>query len=363
MKVMYLTRQLSIGGVTKCIYNLCNGLVYEEDPIVCAYPGKLENSFVKLGIHCYNIPDVGKRNPLILFKALLKIRRLIKTESINLIHSHHRMTTFLANIAVIGTKVKVIHTQHLNIEDKYVLTHFVLKKVPTICVSHAAAEILVTKSKLQKRQIQTIYNTIDFETNVGDIDQTIVQRKEAGDFLVAQVSRLVDYKGVYEFLEVAAKVTRQNSHIKFFLIGDGPERPKLVEKIAQANLSEVVFLLGPKNNILKQLEYIDLMILCSKIEGLPLSPIEAFYSGIPVIASDINGIREEIESGKNGYLIPQAQVDMFADKILYLFESTTIYKAMKKEAKQTFVDKFTKEQYVQAHQRFYEKILNELPVS
>lgn len=357
MKVMYLTRDISVGGVTKCIYNLCKNKAEDVVPIICASGDDLRADFLALGIDCHTIPDVERRNPFVLLSTLGKIRKLLKREQIMLIHSHHRMTTLLAKLAVVGTPVKVIHTQHLNIQDKYYFTGLALANLPTICVSEAAKQILVEKSQLAPQNIHTIYNTIDPQTSNGDIDTRLAQAKEAGFFTVVQVSRLVDYKGVFEFLEIAEKVASHQPQIKFFLIGDGPERENLQQKIKQSNLEDTVFLLGNKPNVLKQLEAVDLMLLCSMIEGLPLAPIEAFYLGIPVIGSNIDGTSEEVEDGRNGYLIPQKETTTFAEKIVYLAENPEIYQGMKREAKKTFEEKFTEADYLSKHHDFYQQVL------
>ncbi|MFD2305641.1 glycosyltransferase family 4 protein [Enterococcus termitis] len=281
----------------------------------------------------------------------------MKREQITLIHSHHRMTTFLGRIAILGMSTKIVHTQHLNIQNKFFSTGITLRKMPVICVSSAAKRILATKSKLAEKDIQTIYNTIDDQTSFGTVDMQLEQLKEDGNFVVTQVSRLVDYKGVYEFIEIANKVAKSHSTIKFCLIGNGPEKQNLRERIKELGLEKTVFVLGAKKNVLKQLEAIDLMLLCSSKEGLPLAPIEAFYKGIPVIGSNIDGTKEEIEHEINGFLIPQKDTSEFAQKIIFLVQNPKVFQQMKKEALKSFEAKFTKENYLQAHFSFYEKVL------
>ncbi|NSM83098.1 glycosyltransferase family 4 protein [Enterococcus faecalis] len=359
MKIMYITRDISVGGVTKCIYNLCKNQTFSGHAIICASGEALKEDFLGLNVDFFAISDVERRNPIILLKVLMIIKSLIKREQITLIHSHHRMTTLLAKLAAVGTEAKVVHTQHLNIQDKFYFTRIALSKIPTICVSQAAKKILVDKSGLDCENICTIYNAIDEETDYGEIDPQLVASKTNSFFTVAQISRLVEYKGVFEFLEIAKKVSKHTDRIKFFLIGDGPEKKKLLCKIKEQGLVGTVFLLGNKSNVLKQLEAVDLMMLCSKIEGLPLAPIEAFYSGIPVIGSDIDGTREEVKNGKNGYLIPQNQLDEFAEKILYLSKNPKVYQQMKLSAKRTFKDKFTTDKYILNHQKFYQQVIKD----
>lgn len=284
-----------------------------------------------------------------------KIRKIIKTHNIDIIHSHHRMTTFIAGLACKFTKARVIHTQHLCINDKFKLTGFTLKNKQVITVSHQAKKILVEKCRINSEKIVTIYNAIDVKESSEPVDSRLIEMKSEGHFIVCQVSRVIDYKGVYDFVDIAKQTISTNGNLRFILIGDGPESERLEQYIIDQELSEYVLLLGSKNNIIDHLKYIDLFILCSYIEGLPLTPIEAFSQKIPVVATNIGGTNEEIVDGVNGYLVEAKDIEGFKDKILYLYYNSDKLGAMGSQAYNIYLNEFNETKYIEQHNKIYTK--------
>ncbi|OOM16548.1 glycosyltransferase [Clostridium saccharobutylicum] len=358
MNILYINRGMGLGGVEKCILQLSKLFNKDNKIVVASMGGKLTNELEKIKIKHYNIINTDSKNPLNILKNLIIIYKITKYEKIDIIHSHHRMTTLLSKIVSKFTSVKVIHTQHLCIEDKFKLTNISLKNIPVITVSEAAKRILIEKANLDEKNITTIYNTIEDSCDKMEIDSRLLDLKQKGYFIVAQISRIVDYKGVYDFIEVAKKTTLENESIKFVLLGDGPELDNLKNIIKAEKLEEKIYLLGAKDNIIQYLKYIDIVLLCSYIEGLPLTPLEAFSQGVPVIATDIDGTNEEVIDSKNGYLVKIKDVYSFKKYILKLYNDQTNYSYISNNCIKIFKNKFNKENYIKKHIDIYKNILN-----
>lgn len=316
MNILYLNRGMGLGGVEKCIIQLCKLFNGDNKVIVASMGGELTKDLEKMGVKHYNILNTDSKNPDVILNNLMTIYKIVKKENIDIIHSHHRMTTLLAKLISKITKVKVIHTQHLCIEDKFKLTNVSLKGIKTITVSKAAKRILIEKSGLEENNIKTIYNTVETDHDSKEVDDKLLELKKKGYFIAAQVSRIVDYKGVYDFISIAKSTALKNEKIKFVLIGDGPELSNIKELIKKEQLEDYIYPLGAKDNIIEYLKYIDVLLLCSYIEGLPLTPLEAFSQGVPVVATNIDGTNEEIENGYNGYLVEAKDIEGFKEKYL-----------------------------------------------
>jgi glycosyltransferase involved in cell wall biosynthesis len=358
MNILYLNRGMELGGVEKCIIQLCKLFNNDKNKIIVAsMGGVLTKELEKMEVKHYNILNTDSKNPQDVLKNLKTIYKIVKKEKIDIIHSHHRMTTLLAKIISKVTKIKVIHTQHLCIEDKFKLTNLSLNSIRTITVSNAAKRILIEKANLEEKNITTIYNTIETESDSKEVDSKLISLKENGYFVAAQVSRVVDYKGVYDFVEVAKKVCSENEKIKFVLIGDGPELNSVKEIVKKEKLENCIYLLGSKNNIIEHLKYIDVLLLCSYIEGLPLTPLEAFSQGVPVIATNIDGTNEEIENGYNGYLVNVKDIDRFKKYIIKLYDDREEYIDMKERCKCIFNEKFNEKIYKEKHLHLYHELL------
>lgn len=356
MRILYLNNVMTVGGVTKCILKLCKELKDNNEIVVASHGGQLLDEFKSMGISHYEINDVENKHPINILSNIKKIINIVNKEQIDIIHSHHRMTTMIAKFVSKFTRVKVIHTQHLCIEDKFKLTKLALNNIQTITVSESAKRILETKSKLDGKNITTIYNTIEVENTNKSIDEKLKQLKEAGYFIVSQVSRVIDYKGVYDFVDIAEITVKENDNIRFVFIGDGPEKENLEKYIKEKNLQEYVFMLGSKDNVIEHLKYIDLVLLCSYIEGLPLAPLESFSQGIPVIATNIEGTNEEIIDGKNGYLVNKKDINGFREKIMFIYDNKDIYYEMKKKSLEVYNEKFNEKQYYINHIELYNNI-------
>lgn len=358
MNILYINNIMEVGGVEKCIIQLSKLMNDNCKVIVASAGGTLVEELVSYNVKHYKIENTDNKNPINVMRNLIKIYRIIKKENIDLVHSHHRMTTLYCKILKKVIKFKLVHTQHLCIEDKVKLTRIALNKIPIITVSDGAKENLINIYKLQDKYITTIYNTIETKNNNYEIDDRLLKLKDEKAFIVAHISRLVEYKGVYDFIEIAKKVSKKQSNIKFVIIGDGEERDS-IENIIKANeLEESIFLLGNKNNVINQLDKIDLVLLCSYIEGLPLTPLEALYKGIPVIATNIKGTNEEIVDGYCGYLLEIKDIDGFADKIIELYNDSNKYSKLKENCTKRFDLLFSKEKYAENHKAYYKSIMN-----
>lgn len=355
MNILYLNNSVHLGGDTKCILKLCKEFKKKNNVIMASNGGEVESEFRKLGIKHFKINDVENKSLVNMLANYIKIRKMIKTNNIDIIHSHHRMTTLIARLACKLTNIKVIHTQHSCIDNKFKLTRFALNNIDVISVSNQAKKILVEKCKMNSEKITTIYNSIEVKVNVETVDSRLVELKRRGHFIVCQVSRVIDYKGVYDFVKIARETIKSNNNIRFVLIGDGPESERLQQYIINQDLREYVLLLGSKCNVIDHLKFIDVFILCSYIEGLPLTPIEAFSQKIPVIGTNIGGTNEEIVDGVNGYLIKTKDINGFKDKILYLYNNRDILSTMGNEAYIMYLNKFNEIEYIEEHDKIYTK--------
>lgn len=359
MNILYINNSVHLGGDTKCILKLCKELKDKNKVIVASSGGKLLAEFVDMGIKHYKIKEPNILNIFSTIFNILKVIKIVRKENIQLIHSNHRMTTVISKIAAFFVRVKVIHTQHVCIESKFFLTRLFLRNINIISVSDSARDILIKKCKIDKKNITTIYNTVEVNNKNKNIDNKLIEAKNKNYFLIAQVSRIIDYKGVYDFVDIAKEVIYINKNIRFFLIGDGEEREKLREYVNKNKLENYVFMLGSKDNVIEHLKYIDLVLLCSYVEGLPLTPIEAFSQSVPVIATNIPGTCEEIINGVNGYLVPVKDISSFVKRINEIYYDAELYKTLKQGAYRTFIQNFTAEKYINSHLKFYKKVLKE----
>ena len=132
------------------------------------------------------------------------------------------------------------------------------------------------------------------------------------------VGRLAAAKGLPVLFEsLSALKQRVNFDVVLTVIGDGPDRVQLESQVSQLNLEQSVRFIGYQNQteVRRYLQETDIFVLPSFAEGVPVSLMEALASGIPVISTQIAGIAELVENGKNGYLVTPGDSSQLAEKI------------------------------------------------
>jgi glycosyltransferase involved in cell wall biosynthesis len=144
-------------------------------------------------------------------------------------------------------------------------------------------------------------------------DQLGIPRRAAA---VAMIACLKPQKDPLTFVEAANLVSRKLHDAKFFLIGDGEMADAVRKSVAKMRYAHNFHLLGWRRDIPEILANLDLVVLPSLWEGLPRIIPESTISGVPVIASNIDGNREVIFEGRNGAMAEPQNAEDFAEKIM-----------------------------------------------
>lgn len=162
-------------------------------------------------------------------------------------------------------------------------------------------------------------------------EQAEMRRKEGlaeNDFAVICTGELNENKNQKTLIAAAALLKERIPNLKVLLAGNGPKEQDLRDQIAAENLEDVVKLLGYRTDLEKVVPAVDVVVSCSKREGLGLNVIEAMLCKKPVVAAINRGHVELVEDGENGYLIEPEDVPAYADRLLKLFRDPKERQAM-----------------------------------
>ena len=141
--------------------------------------------------------------------------------------------------------------------------------------------------------------------------------------------RLNKLKGFDELIQIWKQVVENNPNLTLRIYGEGNDRNNLELLINKLELSSKVFLMGATNEMSEKYQESKVVLLASQSEGFSLILAEANACGIPCIAYDCpNGPGEIIEDGKNGFLIPMGNRDLFAKRVTQLSENEILYQSM-----------------------------------
>ncbi len=135
-------------------------------------------------------------------------------------------------------------------------------------------------------------------------------------YIVGAAGRFSREKNFALFAEAAARVAAKRPDVGFVLFGDGPLRPALTEQVARLGLADRFIFAGFRTDLDKFLPHLDLAVLSSTTEGLPVILLEVFAAGVPMVATAVGGVPEVLEDGRSGYLVPSGDAAAVARRIL-----------------------------------------------
>lgn len=156
-------------------------------------------------------------------------------------------------------------------------------------------------------------------------------RKE--EKLILCVGELLPNKNQQMIIRTMRTLVGECSNIRLLLAGNGPEKKRLEILVKESGLEDKVTMLGYVTNLQDYQNIADIVVTCSKREGLPLNVVEAMLSGTPVVATENRGHRELIRDDVNGFLIDVDDYDLLGKKILTLLENEEKYKKIRENAK------------------------------
>ncbi len=164
-------------------------------------------------------------------------------------------------------------------------------------------------------KVRTIYNWIDESTVAEDAVYRVNEKK------LLTVGRISEEKGFDMLADIAAKVFKQAPDWEWHIMGDGPDRSKLEEKLREYGIEKNMVMHGSVSGASRYYGDYSVMVLTSYREGLPLVLLEAKAKKLPCVSFDVvTGPREIIRDGVNGYLVEPYDKDAFADKLCILME-------------------------------------------
>jgi glycosyltransferase involved in cell wall biosynthesis len=153
-------------------------------------------------------------------------------------------------------------------------------------------------------------------------------RRELGlndnDLVVGMIACFKPQKCPQDFIKLASLVKQSVSRVKFLLVGDGILRKKIERLITSAHLEKDVILTGWRRDIHKVLSALDVFVLTSLWEGLPVAVLEAMAAKRAVIATDTGGVREAVNDGKTGFLIQPHDLGGLAEKLTSLLTANEL---------------------------------------
>ncbi|OUQ33622.1 glycosyltransferase family 4 protein [Massilimicrobiota timonensis] len=287
------------------------------------------------------------------FESYKQILELTNKNKYNFIHCHTPIASVITRLVCKKSRIKCIYTAHgfhfykgaplINWMIFYPIEKY-LSKYTDILITINKEDYNRAKNSFKMKAIEYIPGVgVDIQKfQLDDFDRDSY-RKQLGlnknDFMILSVGELNTNKNHQVILKAIAKLN--NPNIKYMIAGKGNLKSYLIMLSKKLRIENQVTLLGFRKDIAALLQSSDLFAFPSKREGLGLAAIEAMASGLPLITSNIQGIKDYLIEGITGYSCNSNDVNAFASNIKLLYENQKKRKNIS-ESNKKFVKKFDK---------------------
>lgn len=384
-KVLRIINRFNIGGPT---YNATFLTRFLGDDFETLLIGGLPEPEEKDSLHILDqygvkpilIPEM-KREPN--WKsdkaAYRRIKEIIEEFKPDIVHTHAAKAGALGRRAAKSAGVSIIvHTFHGHVFHSYFgslkskLFQFFERRLAKnstgiVAISELQKKELCETFKIcKKEKIQVIPLGFDLaqfqEKRISLRDEVRKELKlQPDEVAVAIIGRLAPIKNHQLFLEVVKILAEKTIRPRFFIVGDGSERSLIEEQVNElnTNFNCKIEMTSWITDIARFNAGIDVICLTSDNEGTPVSLIEAQASSIPVVSTDVGGVRDIMIDGKTGFVVPKNNAGMFAEKLEILITQKEIREKMSQNGWNFVREQFHYEKLVSNMRTYYYSLLND----
>lgn len=347
-KIIYLITKSTQGGAQRNVYDLAINLPPEafDVSVYAGGDGWLFDELAKKNIHTESLPflsrDISFFAEIAVFFKLLAI---FKKERPNIVHLHSSKIGGLGALAArfAGVK-KIIFTAHgwaFNESWRPPLTRGVIWMLSWLTALFAHRVIVITKKEYTQTLRMPFVSSkkaVYIPNGIGDIHflpqmgarETMfgprAKSMHPDTLWIGTISELTVNKGLQYAVAAIARLKKETTHpFLFVIVGEGEGRKALEKQITDNNLSDTVFLAGHKKDAQTLLKAFDIFTLTSRKEGLPYAILEAGLADLPVVASNVGGVPDIIDT-ESGILVPPENPEAIARALKKLLIDSTARK-------------------------------------
>jgi len=291
--------------------------------------------------------------------------RIMKHYEIDVVNTHGSLDSWTASIAgrISSRRPIIVRTRHKSTPVSRTWRHRLLYgRLPHVVTTtgEAVRQGLITRNRLSPSRVISIPTGVDLERFQPQPPDAAL-RKSLGlgsqGPLVGAVTFLRPEKGMGVLIEAIRWLKKRFSTVECVIIGDGGEKPALLDHIRELGLEHCVHLVGFRHDVPALLAILDVVVIPSFEEGIPQSLTQALAMERPVVASAVGGIPEVVQDGLSGLLVPPRDPAVLAEKIACLLHDPMAATRMGKVGRQVIQERYSMEHMLNQTERVYRRMM------
>jgi L-malate glycosyltransferase len=312
-------------------------------------------------VTCLNAKDnirlLSKYNQIIQF---------CKEHKIDLIHCHLPWAGFVGRLVHKKTNIPLIYTEH-NMQERY---HFATRTINKYTFNSQSLGLGVSEdvtNSIKKNislniPVKTLLNGVNTKSFKRTASSKIRQDFNIPNdaIVLGNVAVFRFQKRLVEWLRVIKKLREVNANIYGIIVGAGPLEDEIRNEWRDLELEEVVFFPGLKTNVKPYFEAMDIFMMSSSFEGLPIALLEAMSMECAVVSTDAGGIKEVIREGEDGLICPVDNWQELSSKVQILIDDPAQLKKYKVAARKRVQEAFSMKRMVMELEDCYLEVVKKL---
>lgn len=353
---------LALGGMERVVIQLARSLDRDrfDISVLCLRrPGSFADELSEIGVPLVQAGPVPDGPDYFAFRRLAD---LFRREGVSVIHTHNTEAMLSAGLGGILARVPtMVHTDHSRaFPDKlrYMVAENLISRAyyRVAGVSEHTTRSLARYEKISRQRLLTVPNGIDAERldQAADPGQT---RRELGlsgrGPIIGIGAKLRPEKRVIDLVEAVSYLLPEFPGLTLLIAGDGIEAGALRRAVAELEIEEAVRFLGLRRDMPDIMRALDLLVLPSTREGMPMIILEALAARVPVVATRVGGIPEVISDGENGSLVEPLQPRALANEIARLLRDPALRARYGREGRRIFEERYSAAAMARSYEAIY----------
>ena len=359
-RLLLVVDSLQVGGAERQVVGLAVTLGRRgyEVVVACSVAGELASLLEEAGVPVR--PLMGRLvKRRVSPRYALRLGRLMRGERFDLVHAHIYASAAAAALAALGTGLPLVITEHTEgtwqgWRARWV-SRWVYRRVERlIAVSASIRRRLLERDGVHPDLITIVPNAVTSPPEPRP-DSLPPGLRESS--LVGTVARLQPEKGIESFLNAAARIAPLFPMARFVIVGDGPLREELAALAEDLGLGDRLHFLGFRPDASAVMGSLDVLVVPSLTEGSPLVTLEAMSAGIPIIASAVGGIPDQVLHGRDGLLVPPGDPGAIAEALISLLRDSARARRLGEAGRRRAASLYSHETMVQQIEAVYREVL------